>query len=105
MKKKESAGEIESRLFAAEIGDDSMELDLHGMEVHEALQEVESFLQQAFMSGDRAVRIMTGRGTGELRSQVHYLLEDHELVEGFRDSQDPGQMGALTVVAIVNKKL
>lgn len=96
----EEPQDIESELFAAELGADVPEVDLHGLDANVAEMEVESLLQQAFMNGDRVVRIVHGHGQGVLRDQIRGQLRESEIVETFRDSDQPGQLGAVTVVAI-----
>ena len=100
---KRNFSDIEARLFAAEIGGSVPEIDLHGMDREDALLEVESIIQQAFMSGENVVRIITGHGKGILRREIQHALRNHPLVETLRDSSQPGQVGSVTVVAIVEK--
>jgi len=64
-----------------------MTLDLHGMRVDEALDEIERYLDEAFVAHHKRVVILHGIGTGALRSAVRRYLHKHPLV----DSYNPGQ--------------
>jgi DNA mismatch repair protein MutS2 len=92
----------EAALFAAEIGE-SPSLDLHGMDSHEAIRAMDSFLNSEFMQGSEAVRIIHGRGQGILRKAVHAALQTHPLVAKFRDAVHHGQQGGVTVIALHRK--
>lgn len=94
---------VESILFIAELSEAVPEVDLHGMVRHEAEQAVESLLHEAFLSGESAVRIIHGHGTGSLREAVRLMLSQHPLVERFRDSEQSGQLGSVTVAALSKK--
>ncbi|MFA5990980.1 MAG: Smr/MutS family protein [Candidatus Doudnabacteria bacterium] len=62
------------------------ELDLHGLAVHVAMVELESFLNSEFMAGTEAVKIICGIGTGVLLNNTKKLLTEyrsHGLVEDF----------------------
>jgi DNA mismatch repair protein MutS2 len=76
-------------------------IDLHGLRVHEALDELDPFLQQNAMAGERVVTIIHGRGTGALRTAVHSHLKVSGVVEDFQDSQNPhSQTGATHAILI-----
>lgn len=52
----------------------ALSLDVRGMRTEEAISEVETFLDQAILSGFNEVEIIHGRGTGALRKQIHDFL-------------------------------
>ncbi len=90
----------ESILLSAEIGG-SPEIDLHGAsDVDAGLRELDSFLNQQFMSGIQGVKIIHGRGSGVLRAAVHDYLSGLNFVEVFRDSTNPGELLGSTVVVL-----
>ena len=60
------------------------ELDLHGMRVEEALDRIDSFLNDATLAGLSSVRIMHGVGTGALRNASREYLSHHPLVKSVR---------------------
>ena len=74
-------------------------LDLHTFRPGEAKDLVNDYLLMAREEGYRRVRIVHGKGTGQLRRTVHAVLSRHPLVESFR-LEDPsgGGWGATEVV-------
>jgi DNA mismatch repair protein MutS2 len=81
---------LESLLFLAEAGGDVPEADLHGQRWDEARGAAETFLQRAFVRGDRTARLVHGKGEGRLRDALHGWLAQHPLVAGFRESSGGG---------------
>ena len=53
------------------------DLDLRGQRVDDALDQVETLLNEAALSGVPEVRIIHGRGTGALRSAIRQYLRGH----------------------------
>ncbi len=95
-----STNHIEIALFAAELGG-VPEIDLHELTVDQAEYAADRFIDQQFVAGSEAIRIIHGRGKQILRNAIHHLLwRDHVRVAGFRDSQAPGQQGGVTVIAL-----
>jgi DNA mismatch repair protein MutS2 len=74
------------------------ELHLLGRTTDEAREMVEQYLDDAFMAGLPAVRLVHGKGTGALRKAVRTLLSAHPLVASFRDGE-PSEGGAGATVA------
>ena len=62
----------------------SMELDLRGQTVEEALMNVDSFIDHAQLSGRGQITIIHGKGTGALRNAVQQHLRRHPAVKSFR---------------------
>ena len=62
----------------------SMECDVRGMMLEEALNAVDQYLNEAVMAGLNEVNIIHGKGTGVLRSGVQQHLKRHMLVKSFR---------------------
>ena len=76
----------------------SMELDLRGLRVEEALLRVEDFLDKAVRDGLSTARIIHGRGTGALRQAVRDLLTHHTLAQSFApEAPERGGNGATVV--------
>ncbi len=62
----------------------SMELDIRGMAVDEAIPVLEIFLDNALLANLPSVRIIHGKGTGILRTAVHEHLRKCKTVKRFR---------------------
>jgi len=76
----------------------SSELNLIGKTTDVAVDLVDKFLDQAFLNGQKEIRIIHGHGTGALRRSVAELLADHPHVERFASApQDQGGAGAVIV--------
>jgi DNA mismatch repair protein MutS2 len=76
----------------------SSELNLIGKTTDVAADLVDKFLDEAFLSGQREVRIIHGHGTGALRRSVAELLSDHPHVARYSSApQDQGGTGAVIV--------
>ena len=76
------------------------QLDLRGWRVDEALAELDTYLNDAAMSGIQAVRIVHGKGTGALRAAVREQLAHHPLVKSY-DSASPKDGGdGVTIVKL-----
>ena len=74
------------------------ELDIRGWRVEQALEELETYLNDAALSGMSAVRIVHGKGTGALRAAIREQLTRHPLVKSFASA--PPQEGGDGVTVI-----
>lgn len=75
-----------------------LELDLHGMNVHEAQVHIEDFLQDCHKTGEKVVFIIHGKGQGILKDITQKTLKNHPLVESFSIAdKSHGAEGALQV--------
>ena len=61
-----------------------LELDIRGYACDEGLPEVDTFLDNAVMSGMHLVTIIHGKGTGVLKIAVRQHLKSHPLVKSYR---------------------
>ncbi len=62
----------------------ALEINVIGLTVHEALPQIEAFLDSAVLSNLEEVRIVHGMGTGKLRAGVHDFLRKQKNVAQFR---------------------
>lgn len=62
----------------------SMELNLLGYTVEEALAETDKFIDGAVLRGQQTVYIIHGKGTGALRAAIQKHLRTHRNVKSFR---------------------
>lgn len=81
----------------------SMELNVIGMTVNEAIPVIDKYLDNAVIAKVFQVRIVHGNGTGALRQGVHNFLKRNAMVESYRvGGQGEGGLGA-SVVALKQK--
>ena len=75
-----------------------MEINLIGRTVDEARDELEKYLDRAFLAGMPRVRIIHGHGAGILRRGVREFLKNHPHVAGIEEApQHEGGQGATLV--------
>jgi DNA mismatch repair protein MutS2 len=75
-----------------------MEINLIGRTVDEATQELEKYLDRAFLAGLPRVRVIHGHGAGILRRGVREFLKSHPHVATFAEApQNEGGQGATLV--------
>lgn len=76
------------------------EADLRGMDVQEALDALEQFLDQAVLCSLPSVTVIHGKGTGTLRSAVQRTLKDHPQVKSYRLGRYGEGENGVTVVEL-----
>ncbi|MFA6446764.1 MAG: Smr/MutS family protein [Patescibacteria group bacterium] len=98
----------ESAIFAAELGAQTPEVDLHGLLVDQALYDLDIFINHEFAYPPRVaikvVKIIHGRGEGKLQKAVTDYLKKSKLIKYFRDSQSPAQAGAVMYAVLFGNK-
>lgn len=62
----------------------SMEVDVRGMNLEEAIGEVDMFIDNAVLAGLKTVSIIHGKGAGILRSGIQQHLKRYPAVQEFR---------------------
>jgi DNA mismatch repair protein MutS2 len=78
-----------------------LELDLRGARVEDALAQVDSYLDAAYMAGLPFVRIIHGKGTGALRKAIRDVLHGHPLVSKYARGEEKEGGDGVTVVNLV----
>jgi DNA mismatch repair protein MutS2 len=79
----------------------SPEISLRGLNVDEALYQLEKYLDQAILAGLPSCRVIHGKGTGVLRQAVQKYLKDHPAVRSVAFAeQNEGGLGA-TVAELI----
>jgi len=74
------------------------EINLIGRTVDEATDELEKYLDRAFLAGLERVRVIHGHGAGVLRRGVREFLKNHPHVAGMEEApQNEGGQGATLV--------
>ena len=83
---------------SANTDDMRMEINLIGRTVDEATEELEKYLDRAFLAGLPRVRIIHGHGAGVLRRGVREFLKSHPHVATLTEApQNEGGQGATLV--------
>ncbi len=77
-----------------------MELDLRGQLAEDALDKLDRYLEQAFLTGLPWVRIIHGKGTGRLRQAVREALRDHPNVASYEEGGDKEGGAGVTVAKL-----
>ena len=62
----------------------SLEVDLRGQTVEEALMNLDSFIDHAQLNGQGQITVIHGKGTGALRAAVQQHLRSHPSIKSFR---------------------
>ena len=75
----------------------SPEVNLHGYRVDEALNVIDSLLDDAALEGMTSLKIVHGKGTGALRRAIREYLAGHPLVA----TTEPGEGGSAAGVTVV----
>lgn len=71
------------QVTVAVVEDTNPELNLVGMTVEEALEATDKFLDRAFVSQLKQIRIIHGFGKGRLKSSISQFLKEHSHVSDF----------------------
>ncbi|GJQ35526.1 MAG: endonuclease MutS2 [Anaerolineaceae bacterium] len=77
-----------------------MEVDLRGLMSEDALDKMERYLEQAYLSGLPWVRVIHGKGTGKLRQAVREALKGHTYVKSFEEGGHTEGGEGVTVVKL-----
>ena len=78
----------------------SMEINVIGQTVDEAIIEVDRFLDNCFMNRQHTVYVIHGKGTGALRSAITDMLRHHPHARSFRAGKYGEGEAGVTVVEI-----
>ncbi len=75
-----------------------MELDMRGERAEDALDILERYIDQAYLSGMPFVRVIHGKGTGRLREVVREALHANPYVKSFEEGKQNEGGAGVTVV-------
>lgn len=87
----------------ANISTPGLELDIRGRRVEDGIQELESFVDSAFLSQMPWVRIIHGKGTGKLRTAVRDALSKNRHVESWEEGKKGEGDAGVTVAHLVGR--
>jgi len=62
----------------------TVSLDLHGLSVAEAVQQVEQAINDALLAHKEKLEIVHGKGTGKVQHGVHSLLDTLDVIKHYR---------------------
>ncbi len=88
------------RNLARDTGAVRQEINLIGMTVSEAVEEVDAFIDSAILSGLEEVKIVHGVGTGKLRDGIREHLRKHKNVAEYRSGRYGEGEAGVTVVKL-----
>ncbi len=86
-----------SRVPAPPLPSPGMELDLRGQRAEDALEMLQTYIDNAYMTGMPFVRIIHGKGTGRLRQVVREALQASSYVARFETGQESEGGDGVTV--------
>lgn len=72
------------RIGVSKTSSISTEIDLRGLNLDEAIDSVDKYLDDASIAGLHEVMIIHGKGTGILRNGIHQFLKSNPHVKSFR---------------------
>lgn len=78
----------------------STQLDIRGWRVEDALEELETYLNDAVLSGMFSVRVVHGKGTGALRAAIREQLVHHPLVKSFASASPQEGGDGVTIIKL-----
>ena len=78
----------------------SLELNVVGCRVDEALSQVEKHLNQALLFEQQRIRVVHGYGTGRLRRAIRRFLQDHPLVSKLEPANTNYGSSGVTIIEL-----
>lgn len=79
--------------MSLQLGAKIPELDLHGENINGVEEKIDQFIYQNFLECEKAVKIITGGGTGKLKEKVKSCLLKNSLVSEVVD-----EFGSLVII-------
>ncbi len=90
----------EPRITVTAASNDRDELNLVGMRTGEALRKLEEFLDQAYLTNRKEVRVIHGIGSGALKKAVHEYLATSPYCASFRQAEPHHGGAGATIVEL-----
>jgi DNA mismatch repair protein MutS2 len=85
----------------ARVESPGIEFDMRGARVEEGLENLERYLDTAYMARLPWVRIIHGKGTGVLRDAVRQMLRTHPVVSDYRVGEGSEGGDGVTIAKLV----
>lgn len=76
------------------------EIDLRGMNIEEAIIDLEKYIDDVYMVGMKTVYIIHGKGTGALKKGLQPFFKSHPLIKEFREGKFGEGGEGVTVLTI-----
>ncbi len=83
-KQQKNVGGVKKTLESNRTRSASLELDLRGQTVDEAIMSLDMYLNKALMMKTNQFTVIHGKGTGALRAAVHQFLKHNKFVKTYR---------------------
>lgn len=83
-KPKRGSGSSHGNLFRTKSQNISISRNVIGLNLEDAIMEVEKYLDDCYMAGLKEVTIIHGRGQGILQSGLRNMFRSHRLVKSYR---------------------
>lgn len=82
------------------VGEPSVQLNVIGLTIEEALPKVDKFIDQALLHGLEKITIIHGVGTGRLRNAISQYLNGHRAVKNFVSGETMKGGRGMTIVEL-----
>jgi DNA mismatch repair protein MutS2 len=79
-----------------DMPDDTIYLRL--LPIDDALTRLDKYLDRVFVAGIERIRVVHGKGTGQMKNAVREVLSSHSLVKSFREGYIGEGDAGVTVV-------
>ena len=96
----EDSSNTKNTTVNASIQSPGMELHLRGQRIEDGLEKLDDYLTEAVIAELPWVRIIHGKGTGQMRKAVRQALKAHSEVKSFRTGEQ-GEGGDGVTVAVL----
>ena len=96
----ENSSHTKNKIVNVSIESPGMELHLRGQRIEDGLENLDNYLTEAVIAELPWVRIIHGKGTGQMREAVRQVLRAHPEVKAFRTGEQ-GEGGDGVTVAVL----
>lgn len=100
LRQKAQRQEVKINFTQAPRSSVTMELDIRGSRVEQGIVQVDKYLQEAYFSRMPWVRIIHGKGTGQLRTAVRRMVQRHPHVAKHRSGETEEGGEGVTVATL-----